>query len=654
MDLSHKKSFLLLTISSIIIFAVVYCITARIFEPNASNDFMIKKASANKVASKDIILIVIDDKSLVELGRWPWKRTRYLQIFDYLKKYTKAKAYAFDSLIVAPDTEDSISDAEFFTKVKKYDKLVAGVSFSSIPFPDEATATLYNRLLREKNDIKIIDKRSPKNKTESHFYSFTQSPVEYMKHVAAIGSLNIDDDKEDTYVRKTHQLVAYDGQLFPSMPLVAYSKVSGIKEFTLTDNFLTGEGNGYSLKMPAYNQDGVIYSYICFYDTKDGTYSHKKVSASDVIKSFNALERGEKPILNSEIFDDKIVFVGAFANAQALEDVQRTPVSNKFSGLDIQATIFDNFYQNQFYTRASEVFNFLLTSALFLLVLLAIRSMPISVAILCTASAMCLFLIFTYMMYMNNIATRFMLPMVSMCIAVAAGYGYRYFTEGRKKDKIQSAMGKYISKDVMKNVIDNIDIKDVGLGGKRANVTVLFIDIRGFTTISERLSAQEVATILNEYFSAIAPVIDKHNGILNKFMGDAILAIFGEPIQDENHPVNAVKCADEMLRSVRNLQEKWITEGKPRIDVGIGIATGDAFVGNIGSEERLEYTVIGDTVNTASRIENYNKVYKTKFLISEETFERVQKHVDVLKIRDVSVRGKTKKINIYEVLRLIK
>ena len=121
----------------------------------------------------------------------------------------------------------------------------------------------------------------------------------------------------------------------------------------------------------------------------------------------------------------------------------------------------------------------------------------------------------------------------------------------------------------------------------------------------------------------------------------------------ENHAIDAVKCADDMLKKVKQLQAKWLDEGKPKIEIGIGISTGEAFVGNIGSEERLEYTVIGDTVNTASRIENYNKVYKTKFLISEETFVRVQKYVDVIKIREVAIRGKSKKINIYEVLRIL-
>lgn len=211
-------------------------------------------------------------------------------------------------------------------------------------------------------------------------------------------------------------------------------------------------------------------------------------------------------------------------------------------------------------------------------------------------------------------------------------------------------MGLYLSKDIMKSVVKNID--NIQLGGKRANITVLFADIRGFTTISEQLSAEEVTEILNEYFTAVEPIIRKHKGVLNKFIGDAVLAIFGEPIQDKNHALNAVLCANEMQQVMSKIQRNWDETGKPHIEIGIAINTGEAFVGNIGSPERIEYTVIGDTVNTASRIESYNKVYKTKLLISESTYEKVNRICDVIKIREVSIRGKSKKINIYEVLRV--
>ena len=211
-------------------------------------------------------------------------------------------------------------------------------------------------------------------------------------------------------------------------------------------------------------------------------------------------------------------------------------------------------------------------------------------------------------------------------------------------------MGRYISQDVMQNVVKNID--NIRLGGKKATVSVLFADIRGFTSMSEKMTAEEVSVILNEYFSAIEPIITKYNGVINKFIGDAVMAIFGDPIEDELHPMKAVLCANEMLKCVRKLRYKWMDENKPDIEIGIGINTGEVFVGNIGSEKRLEYTVIGDTVNIASRIESYNKVYKTKFLIGETTYEYVKNRVDVIKIGGVTIRGKKKKMDIYEILRV--
>ena len=162
-----------------------------------------------------------------------------------------------------------------------------------------------------------------------------------------------------------------------------------------------------------------------------------------------------------------------------------------------------------------------------------------------------------------------------------------------------------------------------------------------------------MSVILNEYFTEIEPIVTRHNGVINKFIGDAVMAIFGEPIQDENHPKNAVRCACEMLDKVKELQAKWLEEGKPKIEIGIGINTGEAFVGNIGSEKRMEYTVIGDMVNLASRIEGNNKVYKTNLLISESTYSYARGIIDTVKISNVKIRGKEKALNLYEVIKLI-
>lgn len=611
---------------------------------------MVKYTSNDNIASDDVILVVIDDKSLTELGRWPWKRDRTIQIFDYLEYYTDAKVIAYDAVVMAPDFENPESDRYFFNNVGKYNKLIAGVGFMSENFGDNINEAEYNALLTEKNNIKVIDKRRKKQNKENFYKSFTPFLKEYFKNIKLLGSVNTYQD-QDGYIRRIDQLVDYNGSLYPSLGLISYSKYTGINEFTIDDEYITAKNDKYKLKIPVKSDSGIVFSYISFYKTLDGMYSHKKVSASDVIKSLESIKKGEKPILDPAIFKDKAVFVGANANAQALFDIKRTPISDTFAGVDIQATNFNNLIDNVFYTTSSPYYDFAIVLFAFLLVMVFVSLLPVSTALLCASCAMLLYFVFAFIMYDNRFAIGLIMPEIFMVFAIGCGYSYKYLIEGRKKEKIQTAMSKYISKDVMQNVVQNID--SIKLGGKRAEVTVLFADIRGFTSISEQLSPVEVTKILNEYFSELVPIIEQHKGILNKFMGDAILAIFGEPIKNENHPIDAVKCANTMLKKVKLLQEKWLNEGKPKIEIGIGIATGEAFVGNIGSEERLEYTVIGDTVNTASRIENYNKVYRTNFLISEETYLKVQKYVDVIKIREVSIRGKAKKINIYEVLRIL-
>lgn len=268
---------------------------------------------------------------------------------------------------------------------------------------------------------------------------------------------------------------------------------------------------------------------------------------------------------------------------------------------------------------------------------------------------MILFLIAYFLAYNLALNHLIFINLASVIITapVAKMYSFAYlriFKENRNK-KIENVLSKYISKDIKNKILkSNIDI---GLGGKRAEITVMFADIRGFTSLSETMKAEDVSQLLNEYFTELEPVITKYNGVINKFIGDAVLVIFGDPEQDKHHAKNAVKCAYELRKKVKEIKERWVQEGKPKIDIGIGINTGEAFIGNVGTKNRFEYTVIGDTVNIASRIEDYNKIYKTHVLISENTYSKISDIVDVIKIREVSIKGKRHKINIYEVLRII-
>ena len=207
------------------------------------------------------------------------------------------------------------------------------------------------------------------------------------------------------------------------------------------------------------------------------------------------------------------------------------------------------------------------------------------------------------------------------------------------------AFSKVVTKSVMDHLIQHPD--GLKLGGEKKNVTIFFSDIRGFTPMSEALSAEEVVHILNEYFTAMTAIIFKYNGTVDKFMGDAIMAIYGAPVVMPDHAEKAVLAAIEMSEKMKELQAKWRMEGKKEVNIGIGINTGDCVVGNIGSNERLEYTAIGDNVNLTQRLESVAE--KGQILISAATYEKVKHKVEATMLDPIKVKGKAEKVLAYSV-----
>lgn len=222
-------------------------------------------------------------------------------------------------------------------------------------------------------------------------------------------------------------------------------------------------------------------------------------------------------------------------------------------------------------------------------------------------------------------------------------------TREKTAQKIKHEVSKYVSE----KVLDKIDSDDFSSTvGTKELLTVMFIDMRGFTEISEKYPVEKVIEILNTYYREIVPVIKKYNGVVNKYIGDAILAVFSDE-NPEVHARNAVKAGKAILKKLKYLQEMQEAYGEEKITAGIGISTGEVFVGHIGTTDRCEYTVVGDTVNLANRTESANRIYKTQILITEKTYPYVKDIADVIKISDVEMKGKKEKVNIYEVLRIL-
>lgn len=624
----------------LILMLVMVFFSFIMFEPTAYK-YMHQMFTAKQNASDNIALIVIDNQS-IEQYRWPWKRELIAVIFKYLSEYSKPSVIGYDAVISSDD--DKQSDMVLFNTLKNIDNLVVG--FEALYGDSNDDDNKYIEKFNTKFATKVIDNRITQPTVK--YNDLLKFPTDYFNSVKNVGSVNVIKDSGG-HVFNADMLINVNGTLYPSLALKMYMQLNNQNQLTLNENSI--EVN--NIKIPVSNNYSAVQSKTNYYKFISNTgFSHKKYSASDIIKSYELLKKGQKPIINPEEFRDKIVFVGSNATATiALEDSLATPMSNEHPGIDIQATFLDNIINNHFVTSTTLIQDLLILICLSCLTFFLITKLSFFKSIIAIILLAILYVGISAMCFMNGIAVCVITPLTVQLITMIFTYSYNYIIEGKNKEKIQNVMGRYLSQDIMQNVVKDID--NVKLGGKKADLTVLFADIRGFTRISEQLSAEEVSMILNEYFTEIEPIITKYNGVINKFIGDAVMAIFGEPIHDINHAKNAVLCANEMLQAVERLRDKWLFEGKPKIEIGIGINTGEAFVGNIGSEKRLEYTVIGDMVNIASRIESYNKVYKTNFLISSSTYSHVSNIADVIKISEVSIRGKMKKMDIYEVLRLI-
>jgi adenylate cyclase len=238
-------------------------------------------------------------------------------------------------------------------------------------------------------------------------------------------------------------------------------------------------------------------------------------------------------------------------------------------------------------------------------------------------------------------------PIFSMVFCYLAISTYKVGVEEREKRKIKNIFSKYLSSNVVEELIKSEDIK---LGGERKEITVLFSDIRDFTSMSEKLTPEEVVSMLNEYLSEMTDIIFANKGTLDKFIGDAVMAVFGSPIFLADHAQRAVRTAVMMIKRLNELNEKWVKEGKRTLKIGIGINSGEVIAGNMGSLKRMEYTVIGDNVNLASRLESMNKELGTEILISENTYKEVKDIVKVRKFENIKIRGKEESITVYEVL----
>jgi len=342
--------------------------------------------------------------------------------------------------------------------------------------------------------------------------------------------------------------------------------------------------------------------------------------------------------IDPAVFQDKIVIVGSFS--PSLHDIFPTPFSASAptAGVEIQANFVDTLATNDFirhFHGLGQHFIFILLSALTIWFSFYFKPMRALLMVLGLAGAHAFisFYLFSFQ--------QLWMPMVPSLLGVLLSYGGitldNYIREQKERIRLRATFSKYVSRDVVDELLD--DREGLALGGKKRHITVLFSDIRGFTSISEQIGPEQVVSLLSDYFGQVTHIVFKHGGTVDKFIGDAVFAIFGAPKSHEDDALRAVKTGLEMIELVESLGPKWTQIiGRP-LKVGVGINSGEAVVGSIGSEIRSEFTAIGDTVNLGSRLEGLTKELGVPMLISEFTAAELKDAIPLRPLRQVKVTG---------------
>lgn len=550
-------------------------------------------------SSGEIVIVAIDDFSFNWTGyQWPWPRSYLAGIVEQINA-GGGKVVGVDIILSEPD-EDTENDRLF------------AQSLGGVP----ASVTV----------LQITRNSGQGFETES----LTQPLTPYREVLDGTGITSFIRD-EDAIVRSVVAFDAYQGERFFNWSFDMARLYLEVEPPVFSNGRL--EFNGRTIPLSG----GVM---TVNYAGPAGTYP--TYSASDVHDGI-ALEQ------NPEAFRDKIVLIGA--TSVTLQDIYPTPFSATVPtpGVEIVANAVDTIIHGKYITLAPAwmVFLIILLAGVAAQLISRFKNPTFIISILIIAMigyfAAGLF-IFIRQRYVLPVAA----PELMLFLGVILPTLEQAVSQEREKRRIRNLFSRFISPEMVDQMVATQDLNSLN---KRSNISILFSDIRGFTTLSEKLAPEDVVALLNPYLEAMSRVIYKHGGTVDKYEGDAIIAFFGEPVHYEDHAVRALRASLDMRKALSELKEKWAREGRPsQIEMGVGINSGEVFVGLLGSEQRINYTVIGDNANLASRLQDLTKTYAWPVLISESTYQQVKEEFETEFADAVTVKGKTKPVNVYKVI----
>lgn len=637
---------LIYILASIILSVIISSI--YIFSPNLplSIDNKLKNYMFNirgeiQPKSDSVVIIDIDEKSLQTLGQWPWSRDILSKILKNLSK----KDVAIIGLDIVFAEEDRTSPHNIFKKLNiKRDKvpnydLEFAQTIASTP-----TILGYQFEFQEKEHT---NKEAPsiqtifieKNKKLGKNYllkaegAILNIPILQDNSYSSGFFNNIPDDSG--IIRSVPLIISYDDQIYPSLALETLRIALGVKKIFIN-----------------YNENGV--ENIQLNDFIIPTDRHGRL-----LINFRGKERTFKYISALDIYNDifkkeeienKIALIGT--SAAALMDLRSTPFESIFPGVEVHANAIDNIIAKDFLYKSSwidgaNIFIIFITTILvvFLTKKIHLLFIPIFIPSLLFLYSYGLY----YVLFNYGLVLNIFFPLISILIATLITIMLQYFYEIKIKDEIKNKFASKVSKDVMEQLLK--DVNNNQLQAQNKEITVFFSDIRGFTKISEDIKKPDLLVkYINKYMTPMSEIITKNKGTIDKYIGDAIMAYWNAPFDIEDHEDKAVKSALEQLERLESLNIELKKNNEPRIDIGIGITTGIATVGEIGSIGRSDYTVIGDTINIGSRVESLCKFYGVKLIITNFTKDKLKDNYNFRYLDYVFLKGKDEPIELWEVI----
>ncbi|MBU3013720.1 CHASE2 domain-containing protein [Poseidonibacter lekithochrous] len=608
---------------------------------NRLKDYMFSIRGEIAPKSNSVVIIDIDEKSLQSLGQWPWSRDILAKILRNLHN----NDIAIIGLDIVFAEEDRTSPHKVFEKLNIEKENIPNYDFEFAQTVASTPTILgYQFELQNKEHIK---KEAPsiqtifveKNKKLGENYlleakgTILNIPVIQTNSYSSGFFNNIPDDSG--IIRSLPLIISYDDEIYPSLALETLRIALGIKRITI--NY---DENGVSnLQLNDYiiptDRHGRL---IINFRGKEKTFEY--ISAIDIYNND----------FKKEDIKDKIALIGT--SAAALLDLRATPFESIFPGVEVHANAIDNIIAKDFLYEPSWV-NGANIFIIFLLVLvvgyLTKKIHLFFIPFLITGLLFLTSYLIYYTLFNYGLVLNIFFPLMTIILSTIITIMLQYFYEIKKKDEIKNKFASKVSKDVMEQLLK--DVNNNQLQAQNKEITVFFSDIRGFTKISEDIKQPELLVkYINKYMTPMSEIITRNKGTIDKYIGDAIMAYWNAPFDVENHEDKAVKSALEQLFELDNLNITLKQNNQPLINIGIGITTGIATVGEIGSIGRSDYTVIGDTINIGSRVESLCKFYGVKLIITNFTKNNLKDSYTFRYIDYVKLKGKNEAIELWEVI----